>query len=168
MLISHYRENISMGTHTIDTAMAKRMVEAAAIRGAAIIGQPGGWSVVLKLGMHEKPLGAQRSDKPRTWRSLDRCVDYLKNELHIARFELLDATNHSEVSLEGKSRNDSADRLRKAHEAATHDKWFREQVEEGLKLADSPDAEWISNKDANSSWALKRANLLKQAEGRTV
>ena len=54
-----------MSSHTIDTAMAKRMVEASAIRGASIIGQPGGWSVVLKLGMQEKPLGAQRSDKPR-------------------------------------------------------------------------------------------------------
>mgnify|MGYP000025178467 FL=1 len=43
-----------MSSHTIDTAMAKRLVEAAAIRGAAIIGQPGGWSVVLKLGMQDK------------------------------------------------------------------------------------------------------------------
>ena len=68
-----------MNTHTIDTAMAKRMVEASAIRGASIIGQPGGWSVVLKMGLQERPLGAQRSDKPRTWRSLDRAVAYLKN-----------------------------------------------------------------------------------------
>ena len=58
-----------MNTHTIDTAMAKRMVEASAIRGASIIGQPGGWSVVLKLGLQERALGAQRSDTPRTWRS---------------------------------------------------------------------------------------------------
>ena len=50
-----------MSSHTIDTAMAKRLVEAAAIRGAAIIGQPGGWSVVLKLGMQDKALGVQRS-----------------------------------------------------------------------------------------------------------
>lgn len=82
-----------MSANTIDTAMAKRMVEAAAIRGASIIGQPGGWAVMLKLGMHEKPLGVQRSDKPRVWRSLDACMAYLKNELHIARIDLLDATN---------------------------------------------------------------------------
>ncbi len=67
-----------MSTHTIDTAMARRMVEASAIQGASIIGQPGGWSVMLKLGTIEKPLGAQRTDKPRTWRSLDTCMDYLK------------------------------------------------------------------------------------------
>ncbi len=50
---------------TIDTAIAKRMVEASAIRTAAIIGQPGGWSVLLKFGLTEKVLGVQRTDKPR-------------------------------------------------------------------------------------------------------
>ena len=86
-------------SHTIDTAMAKRMAEASAIRGASIIGQPGGWSVVLKLGLQERPLGAQRTDRPRTWRSLDRVVAYVKDELHIARFDLLDATNIPRESL---------------------------------------------------------------------
>lgn len=54
-----------MSTRIIDTAMAKRMVGAAAIRGASIVGQRGGWSVVLKVGMTETPLGAQRTNKPR-------------------------------------------------------------------------------------------------------
>ncbi len=154
-----------MSSHTIDTAMAKRMVEASAIQGASIIGQPGGWSVVLKLGTQEKPLGVQRSDKPRIWRSLDRCVDYLKKELHLARFELLDATHFSDVPLEGKSREDASERLRNAHEAAAHDKWFREQVEIGLAEADDPAAEWVTHEEANASWARKRAELLQRAEG---
>lgn len=154
-----------MNTHTIDTAMAKRMVEASAIHGASIIGQPGGWSVMLKMGMQEKPLGAQRSDKPRMWRSLDRCVDYLKKELHIARFELLDATNFSTVAVVGKSREDAAERLRSAHKAAAHDKWFRAQVEIGLVEANDPAAEWLTNEEANASWARKRAELAKRAEG---
>ena len=153
-----------MSSHTIDTAMAKRMVEASAILGASIIGQPGGWSVFLKLGMQEKPLGAQRSDKPRIWRSLDRCVDYLKTELHIARFDLLDATNFSNVALAGKSREDASQRLRNAHEAAAHDKWFREQVEIGIAEANDPAVEWVTNEDADASWAKKRAELVKRAE----
>ena len=116
-----------MGSHTVDTAMAKRLVASCAIQGASIIGQPGGWSVVLKLGLQEKTLGAQRSDKPRMWRSLDRCVEYLKKELHIARFDLLDATNFSDAPLTGKPREDASGRLRRAHEAAAHDNWFRQQ-----------------------------------------
>ena len=66
-----------MNTHTIDTLLARQMVEAAALRGASIIGQPGGWSVMLKIGKTEKPLGTQRTDKPRTWRSLDSCMTCL-------------------------------------------------------------------------------------------
>jgi hypothetical protein len=155
-----------MGINTLDTAMAKQLIEAAAIRGASIIGQANGWSVVLKLGAQEKSLCAQRSDKPRTWRSLDRCVEYLKNELHIARFDLLDATHHSRTALAGTSRKDSSERLRQAHAAAGHDKWFREQVELGLMEADGPSAEWVSNEEANASWARKRAELIKRtAEG---
>ena len=161
----HLREEFTLSSHTIDTAMAKRLVEAAAIRGASIIGQPGGWSVVLKLGMQDKALGIQRSDKPRMWRSLDRCVEYLRTELKIARVELLDASNHSDVPLVGKSRKDAADRLRKAHEAAAHDRWFREQVDVGLAEADDPAAEWVANEEANASWAKKRAALLQRLKG---
>lgn len=90
-----------MGSGTIDTAMAKQMIQASAIRSAAIIGQAGGLSVILKLGNQEKPLGTQRTDQPRLWRTLDRCVDYLKNELHLARsdaaahMKLLHMTNGS-------------------------------------------------------------------------
>ena len=154
-----------MSAHTIDTAMAKRMAEAAAINGASIIGQPGGWSVMLKLGNAEKPLGTQRSDKPRLWRSLDRCIAYLKDELHIARFDLLDATNYSAVSIAGKSRDDTAARMRRTHQAATHDKWFHEQVALGIKEADDPNTQWVSHEEAQSTWAKKRNDLAKRIKG---
>lgn len=153
-----------MDTPNIDTAMAKRMVAAAAIQGASIIGQPGGWSVVLKMGQQERPLGAQRSDKPRVWRSLDRAVAYLKGELQIARFELLDATNHSAgTPLAGRSREDAAERLRRAHQAASHSKWFNEQVELAVQEADAPDAQWVSAADAKAAWERRREELRKRA-----
>lgn len=152
-------------SNTIDTAMAKRMAEATAIRGASIIGQPGGWSVVLKVGLHERPLGAQRTDKPRTWRSLDRAVAYVKDELHIARFELLDATNHSEgPPVAGGSPMAAAERLRNAHRAAAYDKWFRAEVEQGIKEADDPNTQWVSNDTAKAMSAKRRAAWAKKAQ----
>lgn len=154
-----------MSTHTIDTAMAKRMVEAAAIRGASIIGQPGGWAVMLKLGTQEKPLGVQRSDKPRMWRSLDSCMAYLKSELRIVRVDLLDATDYSDVPLAGKSRPDAAKRMRGAFEVAGHDTWFRAEVAQALQEADDPGTPWESNEDANKRWAAKRAKLAKRVDG---
>lgn len=120
------------GHHTIDTAMARRMVEACAIRGASIIGQPGGWSVMLKIGMSEKPLGTQRTDKPRMWRSLDTCMEYLKKDLGIARLDALDASNHSDGDVTRSARADSSKRMKHAHEAAAYDTWFRARVQEAL------------------------------------
>lgn len=153
-------------SNTIDTATAKRMAEASAIRGASIIGQPGGWSVVLKFGLQECPLGAQRTDKPRTWRSLDRAVAYVKAELHIARFDLLDATGHTDGEpMAGRTRADASERLRHAHQAAAYDKWFRAEVEQGIKEANDPNTKWISHEDAKKSWAKQRAEWAKRAGG---
>lgn len=152
-----------MAQHTIDTAMARRLVEASAIQGASIVGQPGGWSVLLKVGMTEKPLGTQRTDKPRTWRSLDTCVDYLRTELHIVRVDGIDASQYNAEGVHRRRRQDSADRLKAAHEAAAHDRWFREQVEIGLKEANDPATEWVSDDEARAGWAAKRAQLVKKA-----
>lgn len=154
-----------MTTHTIDTATVKRLVEARALRGAAIIGQPGGWSVLLKYGMEERPLGIQRADKPRLWRSLDTCVGYLRDELHIVKVDLLDATQHDAASvLPGKSRPDAADRMRKAFAAAEHDRWFREQVQMGLKEADDLDTPWITQEAVERDRARWREDLRKRSE----
>lgn len=149
---------------TINSAMAKRMAEASAIIGASIIGQPGGWSVMLKFGNSESALGTQRTGKLRLWRSLDRCVDYLKTELHIARVDMLDASNHTAEAVGSRVRPDNSERLRRAHGAAAHDQWFREQVEQAIKEADDPDTQWVSHEEAQASWAKKRSELIALSE----
>ncbi|MGS0742508.1 hypothetical protein ACVBEF_11830 [Glaciimonas sp. GG7] len=154
--------------NTIDTAIAKRMVEACAISAASIIGQPGGWSVMLTVGAQEKPLGVQRSDKPRLWKSLDRCVEYLKTELHIARFNMLDSTDFSSAPMSGNSKNKAAERMRNAHEAAAYDKWFRAEIEDAIKEADDPNTIWVTDEEAQASWEKQRAALVKRAKGSAV
>ena len=148
-----------MSDHTIDTTLARRMVEASAIRGASIIGQPGGWSVMLKLGMTEKPLGTQRTDKPRMWRSLDTCMDYLMNELHIVRVDGLDGSNFSANDVNRTTRADSSERLKHAHEAAAYDKWCRAQVESAIKEADDPNTEWVPHEVVKKDMAKQRKAL---------
>lgn len=154
--------------NTIDTAIARRMVEANAMAvHASIIGQSGGWSVMLKIGMTEKMLGVQRTNSPRIWRSLDRCVEYLKKELHIAQFDRLDATHHVQA-LGDSTRTDAAERMRHAHQSAAHDKWFRAQVEEAIIEADNPNTVWVSNDDAKAQWASKRAVLAARIKEESV
>ena len=147
-----------MSNHTINTTTARNMVEASALRDASIIGMPGGWSVMLKIGMTEKPLGTQRTDKPRMWRSLDSCVQYLKNELHIARFTMLDASNYSVNDITRRKRTDAAERMKHAHAAADYDKWFRAQVQESI---DDPRPS-IPHEEVKAEFAAKRATLRKR------
>ena len=121
-----------MNSQTIDTAIAKRLVKGHMIRGASIIGASGGWSVLLKIGTEEMPLVTQRTDRPRLWSSLDTCVSYLKGELSIQRFDMLDTTHYNKLAAVGKIRNDTAERMKRAHEAAAYDKWFREGVQAAI------------------------------------
>ena len=152
-----------MHTNTIDTATAKKLATSGALRSAAIIGQPGGWCVLLKIGMMEKPLGTQRADRPRTWRSLDNCVSYLKNDLKILRFDMLDASQHSDTPPTGRTRADASERLKLAHQAAAHAQWFREQVEQGIAQADAPSAFFVEHAAASRAWAKKRSGIEKSA-----
>ena len=133
---------------TIDTATARRMAQAGAILGVSIVGQPGGWSVMLKTNKLEKPLGAQRTDKPRKWRSLDTLTDYLRKDLSITRIDGIDATHHSSTDAHQSARPDAAARMKRAHKAAAYDAWFRAEVEAGIKEADDPNTQWVSHEDA--------------------
>lgn len=146
---------------TIDTATARRMADAGAIRGVAIIGQPTGWSVMLKVGMTEKPLGGQRTDKPRTWRSLDTLTEYLREDLHIMRVDGIDATHYGAGDVAKRSRPDAAARMKRAHEAAAHDAWFKGEVEQAIKEADDPTTEWISHETVMTKLAKRRAKYVK-------
>ena len=47
-----------MAAETIDHGTLSRLVEAGAVRGAHIVGQSGGWVVLVKYGMTERPLAA--------------------------------------------------------------------------------------------------------------
>ncbi len=148
---------------TIDHGTLARLVEAGAVRGAHIIGQSGGWAVLVKYGMTERALAAQRSRQVRLFRKFETLVSYLK-DLGIARFDV-DAAGYDSETIKTARRPDRTDALKRAHEAAAHDAWFREQVDVAIAEADSPEAEWVSSEDAKTSWAKKRAELAKRVAG---
>lgn len=100
--------------NTIDTKLAKLMHEACALRGCSIVGVAGGWSVLIKVGMSEKPLGAQRTGKARIWRNLDTLIVYLKDELGIVKIDGLDASGHNPAAVH-QSRPDVARKMLAAH-----------------------------------------------------
>ena len=120
-----------MASETINHATLEQLIDAGAVRGATVVGTHGGWGVLVRYGMAERQLAAKRGGV-RTWRRLDAVAGYLRG-LGLAHFEV-DAANHEDVP--GQKRPDRAKAMRELHDAAEHDRWFREQVEAGIREAD--------------------------------
>jgi hypothetical protein len=144
-----------MNTETVDHHTLIRLVEAGAVRGAHVVGQKGGWAVLVRYGMQERPLAAQRSRNVRLFRRFETMVSYLKG-LGIARFDV-DAAEYDPDPLQSTRRPDRAEALRRAHAAAAYDAWFREQVQASL---DDPRPS-VPGDIAREHFAQRREALLK-------
>ena len=150
-------------TETIDHRTVAQAVRAGAVRGAHIVGQAGGWGVVFHYGQATPVLAARRGEV-RTFARLETLVGYLK-ELGIAKFEV-DATSYDpDKAPRQRVRADAAERLRNAHQAAAHDKWFRAEVEKALAEADDPNTQWVPHAVVKADMAKQRATLLKRMKG---
>lgn len=151
-------------TETIDHRTVAQAVRAGAVRGAHIVGQAGGWGVVFHYGQTTPVLAAKRGEV-RTFARLETLVGYLK-DLGIPKFEVDASGYEPEKTSRPRMRADAAERLRHAHQAAAHDKWFRMEVEEALQEADDPNTEWVSHEVVKADMAKQRAALLKRLKGR--
>ena len=143
-----------MTTDTIDHNTLARLVEAHAVRGACVVGQPGGWGVIVQYGTVERPLAATRSRGVRVFKKLDTLVGYLK-AMGIHRFEV-DAVDFDPLSVATYTRPDASAALKRAHAAAAHDHWFREQVALAIEEAEDPATQWVSNEAAKAESAQRR------------
>ena len=76
---------------TITHPTLVQLVAAGAIRVVVAVGQPGGWSLLLRYGLAERALAAQRSKQLRVFRKLDTLQAYLQ-QIGVIRFEV-DAAN---------------------------------------------------------------------------
>ncbi len=64
------------------------------------------------------------------------------------------------ITLARRTRPDRAAALKRAHEAAAYDKWFRSQVQEAL---DDP-RPGIPHAEVSARWVKQRAQLLKMVK----
>lgn len=143
---------------TIDHGTLSRLAEAGAVRGAHIIGQSGGWAVLIKYGLIERPLAAQRTRQVRLFRKFETLVAYLK-ALGISRFDV-DSSNYDPLAITSTLRPDRAAALKRAHEAAAYDAWFREQVQASI---DDPRPS-VPDEEARVQFAARKAALQKAAQ----
>lgn len=119
-----------MTTETIDHATLAKLAEAGLVRGVRVVGQPGGWGVLVRYGKTERALAAQRSQQARLFRKLETLVGYLKG-VGIARFDV-DAVKWDTVGPTARKRPDTSAAMKNAHEAAAYDKWLKAEVQEAM------------------------------------
>jgi len=119
-----------MSTETIDHTTLVKLAEAGVVRSAHVVGQAGGWGILVKYGTTERALAAQRSQQVRIFRKLETLVDYLKG-VGIPRFEV-DAANYDPLSGPVNKRPDRAAALKNAHAAAAYTRWLKAEVQEAL------------------------------------
>jgi len=94
-----------------------------------VVGQGGGWAILVKYGLHERPL-ATRGKEIRRFRRLETLVSYLKG-IGIASFDV-DAASYDPAEMLRKARPDRSEALKRAHEAAAYDEWLRAKVAASL------------------------------------
>jgi hypothetical protein len=138
--------------NSIDHSTLSLLVQSGAIQRATVLGQQGGWAVMVQFGNRDCPLAAQRSQKIRLFRSLETLANYLK-DVGIVQFEV--TTTHVDHQVLQKKRPDRALALKRTHEAAAYDTWFREQVQQSL---DDPRPS-ISHDDASLALKRRKADL---------
>lgn len=145
---------------TIDHSTLRRLVDAGAHVGAEVVGGAGGWGVVISYGRASQTLAATRG-APRTWRQFETLAGYLK-ELGIIEYRV-NTAEFAPGAAAGKQDDKrsitASERMKRAHQAAAHDTWFREQVQASI---DDPRPS-VDDQAVKKEFAAKRAALAKRA-----
>jgi hypothetical protein len=112
--------------------------QAGGIASVSLKAKGGAFLVTVATGSGDEGLlVTTRNKEPRRFSDLRKAMRLLR-EMGITTVQV-DATgwNPDEASA-GIARPDRSAAMKRAHEAAAHDRWFRAQVEEGLREADDP------------------------------
>ncbi|MFI4940100.1 MAG: hypothetical protein ACHP7O_07145 [Burkholderiales bacterium] len=119
-----------MNTETIDHMTLTKLAEAGVVHSAHVVGQAGGWGILVKYGKTERALAAQRSHQVRIFRRLETLVNYLK-DVGIPRFEV-DAVNFDSSIGTTRKRPDRAAAMKDANEAVAYRKWLNAEIQEAI------------------------------------
>ncbi|MBP0582439.1 hypothetical protein J8I29_24140 [Labrys sp. LIt4] len=127
----------------IDSKAVKELVAARALRGATVLGRPGGWGVLVRYGDAERAVAGQKSRRMRLWRHADSAIGFVRSELGMDRFDV-DAQDYRPDESE-RRRPDASERLKRV---LSYDEWIGQDLELALRQADDPATGWVDHDDA--------------------
>lgn len=149
-----------LASETIDQATLVNLIQAGSVQDANVIGQPGGWEVVVRYGKVRRAL-AIKQGTIRIFRKLDTLDSFLRG-IGLAHYQV-DASQFDPAKTQ-RTNAAASQRLKHVHEAAAYDKWFSAEIDQAIKEADDPETVWVSNADVKAESARRRAAWLKQAQ----
>ncbi|PRC93232.1 hypothetical protein [Solimicrobium silvestre] len=141
--------------------LLKELVAANVVCSAEVVGEKGGYVVLVKYGVGERVVAARDNTghiKRRIFASLDSVDNFLRKIVHIVDYRVASA-NFEAAPRQARYEKNSA-RLKEVHESAAYDKWFRSQVQEAL---DDPRPA-IPHEDIKKEFAALRAELALKAK----
>lgn len=127
---------------TIELTALRTHVDSGSVRRATILGQKGGWGVVLHVGTTEFVLAASRSRQPRLFATTDSAIKALR-AIGIGRFEV--DTAHYEPGRLRRARPEVAAANRQLHEDAAQTAWVRSELQKSLDKMERGDAAWVEH-----------------------
>jgi len=143
----------------IDHGTLRRLVAAGAHVGAQVVGAGGCWGVVINYGRTSQTLAATRG-RPKTFRQFETLAGYLKDlgivEYRVNAAEFEPGANHKRAP--DRRSIAASERMKRAHEAAAHEAWFREQVQASIDDSRSS----LPDDQARNHMASRRQALLKK------
>ena len=121
-------------TLTIDHGTLRKLAEAGATLRADVIGQAGGWGVLINYGRARRALAVRRGGSPRVFRSFETLAGYLK-AIGIQQYRVdasefdHDAVDAGKLDMRSQA---ASERLKHAHNAAAYTQWLTAQVKEAI------------------------------------
>lgn len=150
---------------TLTLEQLRTTTDAGGVAGVTLKAEGGDFIVQIEtLKGGEAVLAKARSTEPRRFGNPAQALGLLRElGLTVGAFNV-EHWNPDDKSTT-RARPDRSLALRRTHQAAGYDQWFRAQVAQGLAEADAADTRWISQEAAKQDMQRQREALQALAKG---
>ena len=150
---------------TIDHDTLQRLIDAGAPVRADVVGQAGGWGVVINYGRARQILAVRRGHA-RLFRRFETLAGYLR-DMGITAFHVNAAEFDAGAGAGApgdRSQVTASERMKHTHAAAAYDKWFRQSVQAAI---DDPRPS-VPDEDVRREFAARRDILRPRVKAATA
>ena len=150
--------------NTMTLGQFRDAFQAGVLRSAGVTASGGQFFVTAEQsGGGRVTLATTRGKTARGFRDPGKAIAML-HEIGARRVEV-DTSGWSpeQAAQEARRRPDTAERQRRAHQAAEYDAWFRAEIRQALREADDPGTQWATNEEVELESAEYEAKWRAQA-----